>query len=115
MRRLFILLFLFVSCPVYSDGPKLENAQWACPSEVKVQGKIYKIDLVSVFDGLPGNLMQLAPERGIYAFRHLDRLDIYLVCEYKGLKQSILIHAKGATFCGHRKNAPLSCWAGPSP
>lgn len=115
MRRIIYLLCLFAPIYAYPAEPRIKDAQWACPSEVKVNGKVYKYFKSSVFDGPPEKLGQLRPERRVYAYRGLERRDPYLVCEYTGLKQPLLIHAKGASFCGHPKNTPVLCWTGPSP
>jgi hypothetical protein len=119
MRRpfplLFPLFFLLLSSSASSAGPKIKDAQWACPSDIKVNGKSYKYFKSSVFGGPPEKLGQLRPESRVYAYRDLEGRDPYLVCEYKGLEQTLLIHAKGATFCGLLKNTPILCWTGPSP
>ena len=115
MRRIIFLLCLFAPIYAYPAEPRIKDAQWTCPSEVKVNGKVYKYFTDSVFDGPPEKLAQLRPERRVYAYRGLERRDPYLVCEYTGLKQPLLIHAKGTSFCGLLKNTPVLCWTGPSP
>ena len=42
----------------------------------------------------------------------LDKNNTYLVCEYKGLKNKLILHAKGASFCGYGANPfRAACWA----
>ncbi|MDR3088069.1 MAG: hypothetical protein LBU45_09020 [Azoarcus sp.] len=102
------------------DAPVKDAPKWACPSSIRVDGIEYdKLPGVAVFDGPPENLARLAPEpRRYIAHRFLSGENIYLSCGYAGLETRLIIHAKGATFCGTGGNdtSPVyGCWTGPSP
>jgi hypothetical protein len=116
------LLFFFIVQTVYADEMNLDKAKWTCPSSVIVRGTEHKFVSLVIFDGAPEHLASLIaePRKGAQ-YRRLDSRNTYMVCEYKELLEKLVIHAKGATFCGMKQIGsevvPLqgACWDTPSP
>ena len=112
MLNKVVLVFLvsLAAQPIFAD--EINEAKWVCPSTVDVDGVAYKFKYLRVFDGVPENLGQLVPEHREPSFRQLDARNVYLSCEYEGLKNKLILHAKGASFCGYGANPfRAACWA----
>jgi hypothetical protein len=113
---LFILLMAVISAQLgHAENLDFSAAKWACPSSIEARDVRYPLINAGVFDGPPEELAQLTPIPGRFP-QHvlLNRENIYLVCEYEGYPNRIIVHAKEASYCGY-SDAPFhaACWEQP--
>ena len=104
---------------IIEDVVPTSAPKWACPSSVKIGNVEYRnLISVAVFTDPPENLFRLAPEpRKHIKFRFsLTEENVYFTCGYEGLETKLIIHAKGATFCGDSETPhTFGCWDGQPP
>jgi hypothetical protein len=111
-----ILLMVVISAQTSHAGNiDYSMVKWTCPSSIEIRNTRYPLINAGVFDGPPEELAQLVPIPGRFP-QHilLNKENIYLVCGYAGYPNKIIVHAKGASYCGY-DDTPFhaGCWEAP--
>jgi hypothetical protein len=92
---------MFIAFGIFLPAPHVSAASFSCPETIVVRGSSYALENGSVFDGPPEEITSLVPEFiGDLRRWEIDpSINPYLVCYYKGWRDALMLHAKGATSC----------------
>jgi hypothetical protein len=72
----------------------------ACPANVLDSGVRHVLNNAALYDGPPDHMVGLAPVPSGRVDRwDTDKIDPYLVCEYKGTARTVTLHAKNVSMC----------------
>jgi hypothetical protein len=82
-----------LACFTYAKSSATTHHRYQCPSPL-VEGKVkHSLWHAKVYDGPPEDMASLM------GWDSLNRVDVYLVCTYKGTDKTAAVHAKGASSC----------------
>jgi hypothetical protein len=72
----------------------------ACPAYLLDSGVRHVLSNAALYDGPPDHMVGLAPVPSGRVDRwDTDKIDPYLVCEYKGTARTVTLHAKNVSMC----------------
>lgn len=111
------LVSLSATAQISADNLDWNKATWSCPVSIIVSGVRYRFRAAYMYDGPPEELRSIVPRqegesKGLWVSQGAVGENIYLVCNYKGLTEALIVHAMGASFCAASAEKPArhACW-----